>query len=142
MQKMIHLLQLGGANVGTHFKLSDYGPYSRELAQWADILTVTGKIEKEVEPTGVYDTYQSVYTLPDQSKRVPKWPKKYSELLSSLDRYSTIELEIASTIGYFIRGGYSEEKAVEKTRYQKPTKAIRPVVNKARSILELISVES
>ena len=133
------MLQLAGANVEANFKLLHYGPFSIDLARSADFLSLMGTINEESLPIGVYGTYQSIFSLPRAKKNLPRWSKKYSILLKSLDEYSTTELEVASTIGYFIRMGLSEREAIHKTKFMKPTKTIAPVVKKAQAILKSVN---
>ncbi len=139
LQKILHLLQLAGANVDYKFRITHYGAFSSDLADSADILVLTGQLEAKLEPIGVYGRYRSVYTPSDLGKRVLKWPRKYVDILFKLDNYSTIELEVASTIGYFVSNGSSELQAIEQTKFMKPTKTIPPVSRKAKEILNIVS---
>lgn len=138
LQKLAKLLELSGLNIEAEFEILHYGPYSRELAQAAEFLVLTGQIEESSEPVGVYRTYQSVYSLPDAGNSVFRLSKKYRDILRKLNEYSTVELEVAATIGHFqTNEGLSYKTAVEETKFMKPTKAIRPVLDKAKNILAI-----
>ena len=142
LQKTIHLLKLAKLDVGADFVISRFGPYSGKLADVAELLVLRGLIKENVEPIGVFDTFKSVYSLPDLNStskaHKPKLDKKHKDILSQLARYSTVELEVASTIGFFLHSGHSAETAVNKTKKMKPRKAIPPVLTKARDILAIV----
>lgn len=142
LQKLLHLLKLGGADIGVEFRLLHYGAFSVELAQAADLLAVTGHIQERIEPVGVYSTFQSVYNLSKSTQSKIKLSKQFTELLSVLDKYSTVELEVASAIGYLQDSGFSKSDAIKQTKAMKPTKAVGPVLNKAIAILDKVQAVS
>jgi uncharacterized protein YwgA len=143
LQKLVHLLKLSGAEISADFQVLLYGPFSKEIADAAEFLVLTGKIDRKLEPIGIYDTYKSVYSLPNQAiGQIHKWPERVTTLLNKLNTYTTIELEVASTIGYFRSLRLSEQAAIERTRAMKPTKSVRPVLKKAMEILQLVDRSS
>lgn len=138
LQKLAHLLKLAGADVGEDFSISHFGPYSRRLADSAELLSLIGEIDKKIRPTGVYGTYLSEYSLPSNTLLEHKFQEKFERIASEIDRYSTVELEVASTIGFFVDAGFSEDRAIEQTKSMKPTKAKPPVLLKAEKILAAV----
>jgi hypothetical protein len=140
LQKLIHLLKLSGANIECEFRLHHYGPYSFEVAHAADILSAFGGLSEIQEPKGIYGTYISTYSVPDSpnTKNSVNWSSAHKRTLEFLDKYSTVELEIASTIGYFLSLGYSLNKAVAETKYIKEGKAQTKTVKRALEIIHQI----
>ena len=137
-QKLLHLMQLAEAPFNLTFTISHFGAYSAELANAVDHLVHEDVVTENSEPVGAYGTYKSVYF---PSQEVENWPtlsETHSKILARINDYSTVELEVASTIGFFRSTNYSLEDAIQFTRAMKPTKTIRPVLNKARTILSLV----
>jgi hypothetical protein len=52
-----------------------------------------------------------------------------------------VELEIASTVGFFENQGKRPEIAIEQTKYMKPTKAIPKIMEKAEGLLNQLKTE-
>ncbi|MEX5214546.1 MAG: hypothetical protein NW703_10320 [Nitrospiraceae bacterium] len=138
LQKLVHLLQLSGADVSAEFEILHYGPFSTELASTVDDLTYEGKIKEDVEPVGVYGTYQYVYRLGDPSTFIPELQDIDRALVRRLDEASTVVLEIASTIGFFESSGSDRKDALLQTKEIKPKKAIDSVLQEASKVLEMI----
>ncbi len=139
LQKILWLVKLAGLPVDAEFEISHYGPYSERVANTADLLSVIGKIDESEEPLGSFNMIQSVYTLPSQplsgGRDAPALPGPYNGLVAFLSDFSTTELEVAATIGYFKQSGLSESAAIARTRSMKPNKTISPVLAKAKHIL-------
>lgn len=137
LQKVVYLLKLAGLEIEADFRLLHYGPYSAALANAADLLSLFGAIEEESKPVGIFGTYQVVYSL-HKDQEAKKLPAKYIKLLAEISKFSTVELEVASTIGLFKAGGSSLREATEKTKFMKPSKAVKLVLAKAEQVLEKV----
>jgi uncharacterized protein YwgA len=137
LQKLTYFLErAGGPSVGD-FQLRQFGPYSEMVARETSVLVAFGDLNEKVQPLGTYGTFQSVYSLADATS-APRLPTSFSEFISELDGFSTLELEIAATIDYFRRMENDLNKAIDLTRDMKPTKTTPSVVAKANSILSIV----
>lgn len=136
LQKIVHLLQEAGTDVKADFRLHHYGPFSDDVVTASELLVLFGELEEEQEPAGAYQTYQYLYRLPSSaSHRVNTDLKR---LIQALNKFSTSELEVASTIAFYESHGADHSTAIEKTQFMKPNKAIPPVIRKAEEILRLV----
>jgi len=98
-------------------------------------------VKCEEKPCGTNGMWQSVYAFDEGAdmKQLPSFSRGHQDILKKLNGYSTVELEVASTIALFLMEGFPMEKALEETKDLKPTRAIPPVLNKAEEILALCS---
>jgi uncharacterized protein len=133
LQKMVHLLQVAGVNVPAEFRIHHYGPFSDELASVAGSMVLEGELEEEAEPVGPYDTYQYLYSAPSSGRS--RINSEMKALIQTLDRYSTVELEVASTIAFFEEQGHDRQEAIEQTKSIKPRKTTARVLRQAEEIL-------
>jgi uncharacterized protein YwgA len=135
LQKLSYLAAESGVSCKARFFLHDFGPFSAEVAAATDFLLFLGDVRERDIQFGRAKRYLKLYRL-DESARVPeKLPKPVIGALQTLNAYSTIELEIASTIRYFMSKGMNVENAVEETQQLKPSKAVPRIVNRAREAL-------
>lgn len=137
LQKMVHLMKEGGVDVPAVYYLHHFGPYSSEIASVTDNLVITGVINEQIEPLGVFGQYIATYQNSQQPSNV-NFPAKLEALVQRLNSYSTVELEVASTIAFLTSAGDSLPDAIQKTRHMKPFKAIEPVLEKAKTILSIV----
>lgn len=138
LQKLAMLLQVAGLEVDADFSLHHYGPYSFELAEAADELYWTGVISEQSEQRGVFGTFQTVYRLDDCDEAPKELPNPFKNKLLQLNEFSTIALEMASTIALFENEGLSRNAATEKASTLKKAKATPAIMEKAGKILEII----
>ena len=141
VQKFAMLLQEAGLEIDVGFRLHHYGPYSDGIAAAVDELSLTGVIDENDTQIGLQGMFASVFTLPESvvnDVHISSLPNRYPELLICLNGYSTIELEVASTIRFFAKSGSNLEEAIDKTKSMKPTKTADVVLKKADEILELV----
>jgi len=140
LHKILYLLKLSGENVPADFHIHHYGPYSRDVADEAGWLSLLGDIEEKEEPLGVYGSNQYVYTLPENAKGIETPSPRFPKTMEILNGYSTIELEVASTIAYFEKElHYSHPEAIEATKEMKPSKTIPQVIQRAEKLLAEVS---
>lgn len=137
LQKLVYLLKNAGIDSGASFFLKDYGPFSREVENAADIMSIFGDLEETAETVGYNGYMATVYSLPDAAQLEPDL--KMSEVLSELERFRSVELEVASTILYFEGEGQDRETAVDSTRDMKPSKTTDRVLIAADKILGFIA---
>jgi uncharacterized protein YwgA len=136
LQKLVFLLDQAGFESGASFLLKDYGPFSREVESAADIMSVFGDLAEQPVQTG-YSNYIAIeYSLPDTEGVSPS--KEMVDIVEFLDRFRTVELEIASTIRFFEISGASRSEAVDRTKQMKPSKSTERVISAANSILSRI----
>lgn len=138
LQKLVFLLKAAGAECKTEFSLKNFGPFSADVEQSAAFLALTGDIIEREEPTGYAGYLTTVYELSDECKDVPPLDPTKIGCLVCLNSFSTVELEVASTIKYFLDNGFERDNAVDKTVYLKPSKATRYVVGKALKALSCL----
>ncbi len=137
LQKLAFLMKEAGVGCDATFRLWDYGPFSFEIAKTADWLTALGKIDERTEQSGALNTFMTIYSMgAERAYECNFLTPHHKELLKSLDTYSTIELEVAATIRYFERQGFSKQRAIQETVEMKPTKTIAPVIQKAEEIIQ------
>lgn len=143
LQKIVHLLELAGADVEGNFDLLHYGPYSKKVSNAIEELEFLGMIKESVQAIGVYDTLQYVYEIGDlfeANKSVNELTEQIDKrLLENFEDYSTVDLEVASTIGFFESQGSKRDQAKERTKEIKPKKMIPTVIQKAEEILSFVS---
>jgi uncharacterized protein len=140
LQKLAFLAKEAGAPTDAHFFLHDYGPFSTDIANATEILSHVGAIQEKEAQSSKTRLFYSVYRLADTEDVQKELLAAIRDSLRELDRYSTIELEIASTIRYFLKEGSSAENAIRKTKEIKPTKSTIHIVNRAKEALERVGL--
>ena len=141
IHKLAMLLKAAGLNLAAEFRMHHYGPYSDSIAEAIEGLSLVGSIDESAEPVGAQGTFVSVFELPREDGEVSRTqtlPDPYASILIALDQYTTIELEVASTIRYFELNGKTPGEARARTRAMKPRKANRAVVQKVGEILKIV----
>jgi uncharacterized protein YwgA len=128
LQKIIHLLKLSGADVEADHYLLHYGPFSDEVASTTENLVYQGTLAEDLEVVGAYKTCQYVYRLGEYAPASYPLGKIDEELVAKLGALSTVELEVASTIGFFECMGESREEAVSEAKLLKPSKTSNELV--------------
>lgn len=122
LQKLAFLLKEAGLRYSARFDIRDYGPFSREIASAANLLAATGAIQEIEEPLGASRTFVTVYTLERTGTSKHPLSDKYKTLLTQLDHFGTVDLEVAATYQFFRSSGFSDSAAKQKTVELKPTK--------------------
>lgn len=134
LQKMVHLLKVGGTDVPARFRIHHFGPFSEDVASTADQMVFEGALEEEVEAAGPYNTFLYLYS----TQRHPSVDPTIGQLIRSLNAFSTVDLEVASTIAFFEEEGSTHRDAIQQTKTLKPTKTTTRVLAKAEEILSLL----
>lgn len=133
LQKILSIAKDLGEQIDTEFKLSHYGPFSPDVANFAELLYFLGKIdctEEQIGPNGYFTTVYALAQGTQVSEEV-----RLQRLAAYLSRYGTVELEIASTLSHFLKNS-SLPKAETRTKEFKREKASNQLLAKAREILD------
>lgn len=140
LQKLAFFAVQTGAESNVRFFLYDFGPFSTEVAKATDFLAFVGDITEVEEQFGRAKRYHKVYRLTDPVDLPERFPTETSEALRALNEYSTIELEIASTIRYFMGTGFDPSRAIEETKRLKPSKSEPIIVRRATEALSKVGL--
>lgn len=141
LQKIVHLMKEAGANVDVNdFRILHFGPFSYEVADCVDKLSIYGPLQENFEMVniGSHEALQYVYKLEDDLDSIPELAIEQKKLVCDLNNFSTTVLEVASTISFFISQGDLHDRAVERTKHLKPTKTVGPVLQRSDEVFELI----
>lgn len=136
LQKFGYLLKCAGLPLDAGFFLYDYGPFSTDVAKAADLLALVGAIREEDRPVGSSGTYMTVYSASDLCS-APRLDEKFVDIATKLDKFQTVDLEIAATILLFKNQGNDLEKAKQLTKSMKPMKATASVMQNAEKVLSI-----
>jgi len=135
LQKLAFFVVQTGIPSNVKFFLHDFGPFSTEVASATDVLSYVGAITEAEGQFEKTKRYYKIYSLPDPVIVSEKLPANALSILTTLNAYSTVELEIASTIRYFLSVGYGAEGAIKATRELKPSKSLPKIVERAEEAL-------
>lgn len=135
LQKLAFFAVQTGTPSDVRFFLHDFGPFSTDVAAAADLLSYLGAISEEEAQFSRIKRYYKVYRLDDPKSVPQKLPAQSSSALKKLDQYSTLELEMASTIRYFMNKGLAAEDAVRETKELKPSKSHPKIIERAKDVL-------
>lgn len=136
LQKLAFFCQQAGMISNAHFYLYDFGPFSADVARAVDMLVFSGEISEEDRLISNVGRYVKVFTL-DDCIFPDSDDDKFHDLMNELSHYSTLELEIASTIFYFEQRGETHEEAIGSTKNLKPGKSKPRVVAEADKLLSV-----
>jgi uncharacterized protein YwgA len=136
LQKIAFFLKNAGARCDARFEIWDYGPFSREIAAAAQSLALKGRLDEREEPIGASGTFVTVYRMrSDTEGAVRPLPEKYSHILRQLEKFPTVDLEVAATYQFFRSAGLGSEAARKKTIELKPVKANAQVMKSVQKII-------
>jgi uncharacterized protein len=139
LQKLAYLLKESGANCNAKFKLKDYGPYSYDLDEGAQLLSLFGDIEQTEMDVGYANNIMTVFRLSSDPNSIEaKLDERARAVLNCISRFRTVELEVAATIRFFESSGFSHVDAIEHTKRLKPTKSNPDVLKSAQEALECL----
>ena len=140
LQKLAFFAVQTGTSASVRFFLHDYGPFSTQVAAATDILSYVGAISEDEAQFSKTKRYYKVYRLPDPTSVTEKLPTNSAGALQKLNDYSTTELEVASTIRYFISMGYAGDRAIQATKELKPSKAAPAIIQRAQEALSKVGL--
>lgn len=143
LQKLCFFATEFGVSADVSFRIHDFGPYSPEVSNATEALSLFGYVSERDEPTGLYQRFVTVYSLDEAPEGMPNLDPSISSKLSKLDVFTSIELEVASTIRYFIsREGKALDRAIACTKEIKPTKTTDAVLKRAITALEVVELST
>jgi uncharacterized protein YwgA len=143
LQKLAFFAKECGADASVNFRIHDFGPYSFEVSNAADTLSVFGYISESDEVVGSTHRYVKVYHLDNTSFIKDNLPESTAECLRKLNKYTSIELEVASTIRYFYaHESLDMQSAIDATKDLKPSKTSQPIVNRAIEALSELKLNN
>ena len=140
LQKLAYFALNLGAPAQVKFFLYDFGPFSAEVASAAQMLTLLGEIGEDDTLLPNKKRFVKSYKLRDDSTVKERLPIQVSEHIAKLLPYSTVELEIASTILFFHNKGLSWANALDATKELKPAKSVPQVISKAKEALAAVGL--
>lgn len=136
LQKLGFLSKVIGAPLSAKFFLHDFGPFSAEIAHATEMLAFLGEIDESDVQLGATKKFVKVYKLNKAAQVSERLSNQIRGALVELQRYSTVELEIASTMLFFHREeGLPWADAIEATKELKPSKSVPNVMSKAKEAL-------
>lgn len=141
LQKLSYFAVQTGTKADVHFFLHDFGPFSADVANAADLLSFLGDVKESDVPVGPTKRYSKLYQLADPKAVPARLPKSSADALRALSSFSTIELEIASTIFYFMSQQMNEVEAIEATKKMKPSKSQPKIINRAKDALAGVGLD-
>ena len=117
LQKMSYFALQTGAEADVRFFLHDFGPFSADIASATDLLSFLGDISEQEVQIGRNRLYSKLYRLTDPNNVPERLPEEAADAIRKLNEFSTIELEIASTILHFMSSeGMNQSSATEATQ--------------------------
>ena len=141
LQKMSYFALQKGAKASVRFFLQDFGPFSADIASATDLLSFLGDIDEQEVQLGRTRLYSKLYRLKDPSNVPEHLPEEAVSAIRALDEFTTIELEIASTIFYFISSeGMNQSGATEATKRLKPSKSQPGIIKRAEDALSKVGL--
>lgn len=141
LQKVVHLLQIGGfrSQFPYEFGYLHYGPYSHGVKHDLDILTQEKLVREEESYAGEHKTfrYSPAQTLADDLNAVgvpasPDW----EELANRLNAMTPQRLEAASTVAFLRERGFKGETLQTRFRELKPS-LVREFVTAVKIVGEI-----
>src|SRR4051794_31385770 len=115
LQKTAYLLESKGVGYGFDFAYHYYGPYSEELATAAEdaealgLLSINEYVTAAGFPYAVFNTGIEAPTGSDTMAR-------RARILSALNAYDSITLELAATADFLAKNGFSSDPWAETGR--------------------------
>ena len=142
LQKLTYLLKEAGAEFDADFRLKDFGPFSYDVADAAKMMTYFGEIDESEEEVGYANQLMTVYSLEGkpECKGIENLIKdNLLIVLEEIDKFSTLELEVAATVRFLESEGLDRDAAIERTKALKPTKSREEIIEKVPDILYFIT---
>lgn len=117
LQKVVFFLQEAGCDLGCHYTLHHFGPYSRDVADTCDEMVAAGLIEEKRGPRS--GSLHYVYKLtPQIQELVNSTPEpriqQSQEFGKELIEMDIWQLELGSTILFFHRQNRDWQQALNK----------------------------
>ena len=138
LQKTAYFLEAKGVGYGFDFSYYRFGPYSEELANYADqayqnnLINISWETSQEGVPYAVFITNSA---LSDDHNLNPT----RSKILTILKKYTALEIELAATADFLKKNGYQDSFWIEMQR-RKANKVTNDRLAGARRLLEEVNL--
>ncbi|WP_052751850.1 hypothetical protein [Neorhizobium galegae] len=133
LQKTFYFLENYGLGLGLDFQYYHYGPYSEELSLAIDDAVALNELVLEWR-AGANASYAVFSVAASHANEASPHDTDREKILSILDGYDSISLELAATADFLSRVGYESDPWSE-TKIRKSTKAADDKVEKAKRLL-------
>ncbi|RMH32078.1 MAG: hypothetical protein D6690_14600 [Nitrospirae bacterium] len=134
---LAHLIAPHVPGLSLSFVIHRHFPYSDQLAIALAELLDRGILDVKQAAIGPHGEQDTLYTLaPPTATSSIILPQSCSTIVRLLDCSSTIVLEVASTLAFFLARGNQWDQAVSQAMYLKPVKAIPPIISQAKTLLQ------
>ncbi|MBI5865001.1 MAG: hypothetical protein HZB38_10940 [Planctomycetes bacterium] len=146
LQKLVYISKLAGMPIEDDFFFHYYGPYSSGLASRVDQLVEAGMLKEKTRSLAMSDGVEYGYELTEEARSFletvrPKVPSKFENSLQAglshaakLKDNEVFELELASTLLYWMAKGQSGEQAEAITEQRKNASRTSDVFKTAKQI--------
>lgn len=139
LQKTVHLLESLGLDTDFHFEYHNFGPFSADVAEAADIAVVSGVLDVQ-QKFGHHEMPYSEYTsmISDDKAFLPGLPlNEATQYIMTMKKYNAVEMELASTLWFLLseRNFASEQESMSELKTLKPRKATEKRISRAASLL-------
>ena len=140
LQKAAFLLEEIGMNSGLEFDYHRYGPFSADLAAGWDEAYAEGRL-KLSERLGSHEVPYTIFSanMTPPARLGDLDADKARDLLSTLQRYSDVVVELAATIVYLRQHGF-HETALDEVKVRKPLKATDDRLKKATDLISCLNL--
>ena len=122
------------APIEARFSIRQFGVFSNEIADALDLLTTFGDLGLRDEQVGPNGYFVTVFSLPAGQEFKPN--PVIAKIVRALADCSTVTLEVASTVAFFLTHGRSETDAVRETKHIKPDVTSPDQVHKSKLLLK------
>ena len=133
LQKTFYFLEIYNLGLGLDFQYHHYGPYSEELSLAIDDALALKELSLEWK-IGTNAPYAVFSATAQHAEEKSPLNDNRAKILSVLDNYDSISLELAATADFLSRVGYEADPWSE-TKIRKSTKATDDKVEKAKRLL-------
>jgi len=141
LQKLAFLLKLSGVDIEASFQIKTYGPFSQDIELACTMLSLFGDVEEKEVVIGYAGYLATEYSLtPDATKLEVELNEDSSELLLFLDKYPSVDLEVAATVAFFRKNESSIKDAISSTEKLKATKVNLRTLKSSEEIIARIGL--
>jgi len=146
LQKLVYIAKLDGLPLEDDFFFHYYGPYSSGLASRVDQLVESEQLAETTRALAVAEGVEYGYQANDAAREFlesirPSVPKEFGEAMergigraAALKNHDVFQLELASTLLYWLNKGHSWEEAEAITERRKKADRNSRAFTEARQI--------
>ncbi|MEE9293845.1 MAG: hypothetical protein V3W34_02620 [Phycisphaerae bacterium] len=146
LQKLVYIAKVGGLPIEDDYFFHYYGPYSSGLASRVDQLVERKRLEETPRPLAVAEGVEYGYLVTDAARKSlesvrPDVPNQFREAMergigraAALKDRDVFQLELASTLLYWLDKGHSWDEAEAITERRKKADRNSNAFKEARQI--------